>query len=55
MPPTAAPGGVVMKLLPEGFDQLLAPAAILPASLLRPDATTLVPAELVPMPGIPAA
>jgi hypothetical protein len=44
-----------MKLLPEGFKALLAPAAMLPASLLRPDALPMVPAEFAPMPGVPAA
>jgi hypothetical protein len=42
-----------MKLLPEGFAALLAPAAMLPAALPRPDAP-MVPAELAPMLGVPA-
>ena len=44
-----------MKLLPEGFRALLAPAAILPAALPRLDALPMVPAELAPMPGVRAA
>ena len=44
-----------MKLLPEGFRVLLAPAAMLPAALPRPDAPPMVPAELAPMLGVPAA
>ena len=44
-----------MKLLPEGFRALLAPAAMLPAALPRPDALPMVPAKLAPMPGVRAA
>jgi hypothetical protein len=44
-----------MKLLPEGFRALLAPAAMLPAALPRLDAPPMVPAELAPMPGLRAA
>ena len=43
-----------MKLLPEGFKALLAPAVMLPAALPRPDALPMVPAELAPMLGVPA-
>ena len=42
-----------MKLLPE--KALLAPAAMLPASLLMPDALPMVPKEFESMPGVPAA
>jgi len=34
-----------MKLLPEGFRALLAPAVMLPAALPRPDAPPMVPAR----------
>jgi hypothetical protein len=44
-----------MKELPEGFKALFAPAAMLPASLLRPDELPMVPAEFTPMPGVLAA
>jgi hypothetical protein len=41
-----------MKLLPEGFQVLLAPAAMLPAELPRPDALPMVSAIFVL--GVPA-
>jgi hypothetical protein len=41
-----------MKLLPEGFQALLAPAAMLPAELPRPDTLPMVSAMFVL--GVPA-
>ena len=42
-----------MKLLPEGFQALLAPAAMLPAALPRPDTLPMVSVMFVPTLGVP--
>jgi hypothetical protein len=44
-----------MKVLPEGLNALLAPAAMLPASLLRPDVLPVVPTRFEPLSGAWAA
>jgi hypothetical protein len=61
--PMLSPGGGTMKVLPDGSNALFAPAAMLPASLLRPPSPTpvvvllpvLIPVFLAPTPPTPAA